>query len=215
MSTARQIIANELAQCRYCTKPMNKFADQVFCNAECRTASKTAAIEKYHNLTAELLRGLYDYNKETGEFARKFNPLCRKKGSAKVGSINSWGYRQISIYKKLHMAHRLAWLYVYGEWPHGEIDHINHEKLDNRIANLRIVDRTVNSQNLPFKRSNSSGATGVMWDPRSGKWRARITHNKRARELGRFDTKDQAIAVRQAAERDLGFHHNHGKGAQA
>ena len=106
------------------------------------------------------------------------------------------------------MAHRLAWLYVYGCWP-DEIDHINQIRDDNRIANLRSVDRTTNCQNASRQKSES-GVTGLV-KRYTGKWEARIQVNKKYIYLGIFSTKSEAIAARKAANVKYGFHENHGK----
>lgn len=106
-------------------------------------------------LTAERLRALYIYDPETGEFRRRPKPPKRE------GWI-SQGYRRMCIGGYDYQEHRLAWLYVYGEWPKQVIDHINKDKLDNRIGNLRDVPEIVNARNRPDpKRKTKTGLIGV------------------------------------------------------
>ena len=98
----------------------------------------------------------------------------------------------------------------YGVEPSGYIDHLNGDKHDNRIANLRDVDMSTNLRNAAGKSNNTSGATGVNWRADKGKWRARIMVNYKERTLGHFDTFEEAVAAREAAARKLGFTERHG-----
>jgi hypothetical protein len=93
--------------------------------------------------------------------------------------------------RKIHAA-RLAWLYVHGERPAGEIDHINGNRADNRIANLRIATR---SQNC----ANKKGVSGVTWHKRQKKWHARIKRHGQLHHIGSFSTYEEALAARNSA----------------
>jgi hypothetical protein len=102
-------------------------------------------------------------------------------------------------------AHRLAWLYVYGEWPNGAIDHINRDPGDNRISNLRLATPTQNNANRARPACNTSGVKGVSWIGKSRKWQAQITVHGRQKYLGRFSEKDLAVqAYRKAASAYFG-----------
>lgn len=102
-------------------------------------------------------------------------------------------YVKIRIDHVLYSAHRLAWLYVYGEWPLDQIDHINNDKTDNRICNLRLATQSENIVNRRAQSNNSSGRKGVT---RSGKrWSASIRSNGHRYHLGTFDTVDDAHAA--------------------
>ncbi|WP_245270062.1 HNH endonuclease [Nitrobacter hamburgensis] len=121
-------------------------------------------------LTQNELRTFLNYNPETGIFLWRDYPLPsgkarRRYGKASIGSIagstDTYGYREIRINYKMYKAHRLAWLYVYGAWPEGEIDHANGVPGDNRIANLRLATRAHQNANTRRRRDNKSGYKGV------------------------------------------------------
>ncbi len=157
-------------------------------------------------LTAERLRALLSYDKDTGIFIW----LVYRTGTAPAGSIagcHHEGYRKIRIDRNTYAAHRLAWLHVYGVWPSMLIDHINADKSDNRILNLRDVNHTANAQNSIRVRSHSTtGFLGVSVHKsvhRVKKYVARITVSKRKVHLGYFTTAEEASAVYLAAKRGM------------
>ncbi|MBS4048062.1 MAG: HNH endonuclease [Alphaproteobacteria bacterium] len=132
--------------------------------------------------------------------------LHRKKNGAK--------WMNVKIFEKPYRAHRVIWAIVHGEWPNGQIDHINGDSCDNRIENLRVVDDAENKRNLPMVRSNKSGVMGVIYHPDKGRkkqWIARIGNGGKAHNIGRFYTKEEAVAARRAAEIEFGYHPNHGR----
>lgn len=108
-------------------------------------------------------------------------------------------------------AHRLAWFLKTGKWPELEIDHINGKDYDNRWANLRDVDHSTNMKNQKLHSRNTSGAAGVYWRKDIGRWQAVITANCKKTHLGYFDSFDDAVAARKAAEVEHDFHPNHGE----
>jgi len=91
-----------------------------------------------------------------------------------------------------YLAHRLAWLYATGDWPVGEIDHINQDRRDNRLANLRPVERIHNSWNRGIQRNNKSGHLGVFWCSQKSKWQATIMERRKTRHLGYFSDAAEA-----------------------
>jgi hypothetical protein len=120
----------------------------------------------------------------------------------KLGNIagtNSNGYRQIQIDGKVYYEHRLVWLWHHGYLPTTQIDHINRDKTDNRIENLREATDLENHQNKGKFKNNTSGTTGVH-QMKNGKWMARICVNRKIIHLGYFDTQHQAIESRKSAE---------------
>lgn len=115
-------------------------------------------------MTQEELHQLLEYNPETGEFFWKSCVSKRIKVGQKAGSIcKIHGYELIGIKNKQYRAHRLAWLYVYGKWPNPEIDHINRVKTDNRIANLREADRSMNNLNRGTLVRKPLNMKGKVW----------------------------------------------------
>lgn len=149
------------------------------------------------------------YDEETGVF-RWSSPRCKIQVGSAAGFKRSDGYIHIKINGRSYLGHILAWIYVYGVMPTGEIDHINHIRSDNRIKNLRDVSPTENAKNKKRYKNNSTGHTGVFLKKDSGKYTANINANGVLKHLGTFKTKDEAVAVRVAAEKIYGYHENHG-----
>lgn len=104
------------------------------------------------------------------------------------------GYVRACVDGVLYYAHRLAWLHHHGEWPAEQLDHINGDRQDNRIANLRLASQLENHQNRKLQRNNVSGHPGVYFE--KGRWRARIKVQQKYRHLGTFDTFEEARAAR-------------------
>lgn len=160
-------------------------------------------------VTQERLKELFVYDKNTGLFHRKSGRGGKPKGSI-AGTDKGNGYIQINVDKRLYLAHRLAWLYMYGEFPKEQLDHVNHERNDNRIANLREVTHQENGCNQKLRCTNTSGVMGVSWDKVRNKWAVAIKAKSKLIHLGRYKTKSRAISVREMAEILYGFHKNHG-----
>lgn len=148
-------------------------------------------------LTQSLLKNVLRYEPDTGHFywIAPCSRFSMVKPGQRAGSLHSRGYIVLKVYGRSYRAHRLAWFYVHGEWPHPEIDHINRNKIDNRIANLRVTDHLGNMQNKGLYRSNSSGYTGVSWHKQRGKWVAQIQVAKRNHHIGFFDDPSTAHAA--------------------
>lgn len=151
-------------------------------------------------LTAERLRELLSYDQETGVFTWRVQTNNRVKVGMVAGSLNGQGYVQLRVDGIRYAAHRLAWLYVHGEWPKHQIDHINGSKADNRIANLRDGTQSLNQQNRRTALStNKTGFLGVA--SFKGKFRALIYVKGKHVELGSFETPERAHAVYIEAKR--------------
>ena len=147
-------------------------------------------------LTQQRLQQLYDYDSETGIFFHKTN-------GTKRGFIRKDGYVQLEIDRHYYLCHRLAWLYVNGEWPKHEIDHINKIKSDNRITNLRDVRRYINSQNKNLPKNNKSGHTGIKWETKSNKWIVKFQMDNKIYHLGTYEDLDKAIQVKEAKVKEI------------
>ena len=152
-------------------------------------------------LTAEYLRSILHYDPESGIFTRKVSTSSRAKVGDVAGCPDGGGYLQIRIQSRLYLAHRLAWLHTYGVWPKDQIDHINRNRSDNRIYNLREVTNKQNLQNAGKYSHNTSGHPGVYWHKQRSKWQVKIRHNQKLIHLGYFSILEEAIAARKAAEK--------------
>jgi hypothetical protein len=149
------------------------------------------------------LRSLLDYSPETGLFVwRLSNSNVSPAGSLAGRSVNSDGYRQIVINRRFYKAHRLAWFYVHGVWP-DQIDHINGDRTDNRLCNLRNVTSLLNTHNQRKPHCNNrSGFLGVS-KRADGRFQAEIRVSGKKRYLGAFATAEQAGAAYVSAKRQM------------
>ena len=157
----------------------------------------------------ELKKHLY-YDKDTGIFTHKINKRRNKAGDIAGSFDKNCGYVSLSINHKKLAAHRMAWLYVYGEMPN-VIDHQNRNRADNRIDNLRNVTQSENNRNMPINSTNKSGVIGVFWCNTTSRWCSRITVDSKLKTLGYFSEFSDAVNARKNAEVLYGFHKNHGK----
>jgi len=144
------------------------------------------------------------YDPYTGQF-RCIAPGMGRRVGRPLGSINKVsGYVEVGVLGKHVYGHRLAWAMTHGDWPEFHIDHINGNRSDNRIANLRIAPRSINHENKrrPSSR-NTSGYLGVTFCQQTQRWVAQITVKREHKTLGRFDTPLEAHAAYIAAKRKL------------
>lgn len=143
-------------------------------------------------LTLTRLKSLLNYDEVRGIFTWA--------NGAVAGSLHFKGYRRITIDRKEYLEHRLAWFYSYGSWPVDQIDHINGNKADNRLSNLRPASRFENGRNRPRLKNNKAGHKGVSWHKGNKRWRAQITRNHQDYFLGYFNSaQDAADAYNRAA----------------
>ena len=151
-------------------------------------------------ITQQYIKSLFHYDEQTGIFTRLV-----KRGAAHVGDIagsKTWnGYVTIYIDGKNYRAHQLAWLYIHGVIPDTDIDHINQDKADNRISNLRLATRSQNNINSGIHAHNTTGFRGVYASHE--KFAAQIKRNGKPLYLGRFDTTEEAHQCYLAAAREL------------
>lgn len=155
-------------------------------------------------VTQARLKELMAYDPQTGLFTRTVSCGVRAPAGSIAGSLSDGGYIIISVDYVKYRAHRLAWLYVTGEWPEHEIDHENTVRHDNRWDNLRDATPTMNRQNMRRARSDSkTGLLGASWSKREQKFVARIKVNGVYRGLGQHDTAEAAHAAYVTAKRAL------------
>jgi hypothetical protein len=173
----------------------------------------------------ELLRQLLDYDTHTGLFAwaqptrdwfasdAHWSAFKKQQaGDTPFAAAHSAGYLWGEIGGEQLLAHRVVWAYCHNAWPDEHIDHINHDREDNRIANLRVAPQSENAKNAGMRSDNTSGVTGVYWVKSRKKWAAQIgLPGGVTKPLGRYSSLDDAVAARKAAEKTYGFHPNHGR----
>lgn len=153
-------------------------------------------------ITAEYLRRLLHYDPGTGVFRWKIWGGERAPAGTTAGSMMALGYSTICIDSRHYLAHRLAWLYMTGDWPVVDIDHANLDKADNRWSHLREATRAQNKGNESRRSSNTTGAKGVYWHRQNRKWIANIRRNGKQTYLGSFATRDEAAAAYAAAAKE-------------
>lgn len=175
------------------------------------------------DLTCLYARECLSFNPDTGMLTWLHRPREHFKSdkayktfiSKCVGKIAGWvasdGYINVRINGQAYRAHRLAWLVYHGKWPDNFIDHINGDISDNRICNLRDVDKFKNAQNMGRPSNNTSGFIGVGRASKGDGYRAQIFCRGERIHLGRFRTIEEAIEARKKAQNELGFHDNHGR----
>lgn len=153
-------------------------------------------VPELHHLIIELL----EYDPRTGVFLWKKT----RGGSAKAGTVaganSGCGYRTVRVLRKIYKEHRLVWFYVHGQWPEMDIDHIDGNKHNNAIANLRLATSAQNVANSNVRKDSRSGLKGVQRARGcTSRWVARITENGVRREIGRYDSPEDAYAAYQIA----------------
>ena len=160
-----------------------------------------------------MLRLVLNYDAETGLLRWKDRPKFLSDKGSRSGKLamncpTVYGYLQGGVLGYVGVTHRVIWALVYGYWPR-QIDHINGNRQDNRIVNLREVNDAENHKNHRMRHDNKTGFNGVQ---RYGdRWRAEIGVNWKRLHLGLFDNFADAVAARKAANLKYGFHENHGQ----
>ncbi len=158
-------------------------------------------------MTSKILHELFNYDSLTGIFTQTGKGRTHKKGTVS-GTRRPDNYIQITYRKKFYLAHRLAFLYMTGNFPKEEIDHKNHIKNDNRWSNLKEISRHNNSKNRTLSSNNKTGYHGITTYGK--KFRVQIHNNKKRGEtIGYYNTLDEAILVRKKKELEYGYNKNH------
>lgn len=179
----------------------------------------------------ELLHKILRYEPETGKLFWRHRPVemfsdgkfsaeraaamwnGRFAGKEAFTAKTADGYPNGRFAGVTYRAHRVVWAMCKGKPPMRHIDHINGDRADNRIKNLRDVSNHENTKNRFRRQDNTSGAVGVVWKKQAQKWTAKIGVAGKTLHLGYFESFEAAQAARQTAEVEHGFHANHGRTA--
>lgn len=174
-----------------------------------------------------VLRDLLDYDPETGQLTWRTRPVVYFHGGNRspesearrwnksfaskpaMNTLDANGYRQGAIFNKKYGAHRVIWKWMTGDEP-DFIDHLNHDRSDNRWVNLRSVSLSENTRNRSLSRNNKTGANGISYCRTRRQFVAAVRLNGKGKTLGRFRTVEEAAAARNDSEEDKKFHPNHG-----
>ncbi len=166
------------------------------------------------DITAAELRSLMAYDPDTGIFQwkerpqsdfteRKFALIWNGRFAGRVIGNTKSTYKMAFVKGRGRTLHRLAFIWVTGENPKGDIDHINRDKHDNRWSNLRVVTRTSNRHNCDPSAKNTSGVVGVCWHKDAKAWVAQIKKHGKNHHLGLFREFSDAVARRKLAEKQF------------
>lgn len=143
-------------------------------------------------LTQTVLKEILHYDPVSGVFTWRAAPTNKILPGKVAGTENWIGYVHITLRRKKYLAHRLAWLYMHGNWPQYQLDHVNRIRSDNRIDNLRECSNSENHQNSGIYSNNMSGYPGVFWNKKASKWAAQIMSNGDRKFLGYFSCAESA-----------------------
>lgn len=172
----------------------------------------------------EVLRQLLRYEPETGRlfWLPRAGAMCASAGhqnrwntlnagNEAMASFDAHGYRCGRVMSVKMRAHRVIWAMAHNFWPPDQIDHINGDRTDNRLQNLRMATNAQNCRNMKLPKTNSSGVMGVGWYRPYGKWVASIRVSGKVKFLGYFSTITEAAAVRRLAQIEYGYDPGHGQ----
>lgn len=157
------------------------------------------------NLDVEFIRNCISYNPKDGSLKWLYRDRSqfksqqaykawntKYKGKVALETLNASGYRHGTINSTSISAHKVAWAIAFGYWPINQIDHINRDRSDNRLENLRLANKSENQHNRSKSKNNTSGFKCVTFDKRNKKWDARIGINNQVVHLGRFFSAEDA-----------------------
>jgi len=177
---------------------------------------------RYETVTPEILRQLIRFDEATGEYFWKERDASLFKNERRISCFRSrfvgkklftkptrHGYGAAIVLGYSFLAHQIVWAFHHGEWPK-MIDHINGDRFDNRLENLRECTPSENQKNKAMLARNTSGRIGVTWNRQRRKWYSSIRVENKYIFLGSFHSLDDASDARARAEKLYGFHPNHG-----
>jgi hypothetical protein len=158
-------------------------------------------------VSAKQLKKVLKYNPESGHFTWRVDVAPRAMKGQTAGNPKKGRYTKISFQNESYYAHHIAWRFVYGYWPTGEIDHIDGDPSNNRISNLRDVTRQENKKNVKLQSNNKTGVSGVSFDKRIKRWIVKLGK----KYIGCYQSEGEAIEKRKQVEVENGYHENHGR----
>lgn len=179
--------------------PVNQFPNFLKLILTERAGKSMMYASKDSVMTHSEMLSVLSYSESTGLFTRLSTNRV-------TGKLNKEGYVEVQVGKKRYRAHRLAWFYVYGEWPPFSLDHADRVKTNNRISNLRYLTPSQQCQNTNLSPLNKSGCKGVSFDKKTGKWRARIRANNKKYSLGAYASVEEAARAYIGAARLVHTH---------
>jgi len=156
-----------------------------------------------NKITQSRIKELFTYCQETGEFKRN-KKVCGSNGFKVAEKNDYYGYKTVKVDGKSYRLHRLAWCYIYGNFPNCEIDHINQDRSDNRIKNLRLATRSENMRNKKTHKNNKLGNIGIHLH-KNGKYIVQISGDDNKRYRGQYDSLEEAIIVRKRYEKKFNY----------
>ena len=160
----------------------------------------------YHKpRSPDLIKGAS--NKHAERVCKSWNTKFAYK---EAGSIGNHGYRTVKVHGKSYLAHRIIYFIMTGIWPI-EVDHLDHDPLNNRWRNLRNVPHSENGRNKSMNKRNRSGCNGVQWYERGKCWRVQLTIKGKVTHIGYFKERSKAVAASKEAMKRWGYAENHGK----
>lgn len=151
-------------------------------------------------ISPQEVRDIFDLDRDTGVLYWRRKLADKVVIGSQAGALNGMGYRQVRVFGRIYLSHRLVWAHVTGEWPTCGLDHINRVRSDNRPANLRPASQCANMQNTGTPSDNTSGHKGVRWHAKAKKWAAEIQADRKRHYLGLFPDLEDAVAARRNAE---------------
>lgn len=159
-------------------------------------------------LTPQELHDILAYDPEEGTFTWKVKPAYWKAPGTVAGCVRGARYRVITWRGVHYPGSHVAWAMVHGRWPEAEIDHIDRNPSNDRIANLREASSAENKRNRVVRRDSGTGVKGVRFHKPTGRYQARIRHVGREVHIGLFDTLAEAEAAYVEMAKKLHGHFN-------
>jgi hypothetical protein len=165
-------------------------------------------------LTVDELREVFSYDPERGALYWKVDSGARARAGMRAGTLGigkTLRYQLVKYEGQQYYTHKVIWALHHGLWASGEVDHIDGDRTNNSVTNLREVTHAENTRNARRRSDNRSGINGVCWEEKKNRWRVQIGKNGRIHQVGRYRDFFEACCSRKSTEQHLGYHANHGR----